>query len=40
VNYPKGQEVGLEVNAGEIICNQPTCCEFALQTLCRNMMIC
>jgi hypothetical protein len=39
VNCPTGQEVGLEVNAGEITCNQPTYCEFALQTLCKNIMI-
>jgi hypothetical protein len=40
MNCPTCQDVGLEVNADEIKYNQPTYCEFALQTLCRSIIIC
>jgi prenyltransferase beta subunit len=39
MNCSTSHEVGLEVNADEITCNQPMYCEFALQTLSRNIMI-
>lgn len=40
MNCPTCQEVGLGVNTDEITCIQSTYCEFALQTLCKNIMIC